>query len=272
MPPRSTGTGLEGLDTVIVSAGVQDTREGESFDSTAPHTMLEKSFGYLRTAPKWERTVLVGGLLSLFSFLIVPAFALMGYLLRVLRVTMRGDGERPPVFDDWGELTVDGLKGYLVVLAYGLLPGVAFLVTAAVGVAGFSSGSDVGAVTGSLAVLSGGLVTLVLTVAVAYVLPAAILNYAETDSLSDGFAFGEISTILTHRTYATAFVYVLGVFLGFALVAGVLNAVPVLGAIASAFLGFYVAVVAASIYGTAYAEMNAIEIVDGTDADERAVV
>ena len=234
--------------------------------------MIQQSFDYLRTSDGWERTVLIGGLLSFFSFLLVPAFLVMGYLLRVARATMRGEEVDPPAFDDWGALAVDGLKAFLITLVYGVVPGVIFLATFGLGFAGLASGTDAGAVTGSLVLLAGALVTFVVSLAVAYVVPAALLNYAETNRLGAGFSVGGITPMLTNRTYMTAFAYTFVVFLAVGVLSGLLNAVPLLGAVAAAFVGFYAGVMAAYIYGTAYAEMNPVEVTDGPSVDEQATV
>lgn len=234
--------------------------------------MLSTAFNYLRTGTGWERTVLIGGLLTLFSVLLIPAFVLMGYLLRVFRATMHGDTEHPPVFDDWAKLTVDGLKGYLIVFVYGLVPAIVLGGTFVFGVAGLASGSDAGALTGGLVLLAGGLLATALWLAVLYVLPAALLNYAETGRLGAGFAVGDIAAMLTIRAYMRAFAYVFIVGLGFGIVAALLNVVPVLGAIASAFVAFYVAVMAAYIYGATYAEMHVVETTDGATIDENAAL
>lgn len=234
--------------------------------------MFTTAFEYLRTGTDWERTVLIGGLLTIFSFLLIPAFILMGYLLRVFRATMHGDTEQPPVFDDWKELTVDGLKGYAIAFVYGLLPTLVLGGTFVFGFAGLASGSDAGALTGGIVLLAGGLLTVALWLAVAYVLPAALLNYAETGRLGSGFAVSDITAMLTNRAYMRAFAYALIAGVAFGVVAGLLNIVPVLGAIASAFVGFYVAVTVAYIYGRTYAEMHIVDLVDGNSIDENATI
>ena len=129
--------------------------------------MLSDSLDYLRTGEGWERTVLIGGLLAFFSFLLVPGFLVMGYLLRVVRATMHGEAADPPVFDDWAAMGVDGLKAFLISLVYGFVPGVILVATFGFGFAGLASGSDAGALTGGLVLLVGGLVALVLSLAVA---------------------------------------------------------------------------------------------------------
>lgn len=232
--------------------------------------MISDSLDYLRTGEGWERTALIGGLLAFFSFLLVPGFLVMGYLLRVLRATMHDDEADPPVFDDWMDMGVDGLKASVIALVYGFVPGVILLAAFAFGFAGLASGSDAGALTGGLVLLVGGLVALVLGLAVAYVVPAAVLNYAATDRLGAGFAVGELTPLLVDGKYMTAFAYAFAVSLAVGVVSGLLNAIPLLGAVAAAFLGFYAAVVVAYIYGTAYAEMRAVEVPDEPAVDERA--
>ena len=63
--------------------------------------MLSESIGYLRNSEEWVKTVVVGGLLTFFGFLVVPGVLVVGYLLRVLRARMHGE-EEPPVFVEWG--------------------------------------------------------------------------------------------------------------------------------------------------------------------------
>lgn len=132
-----------------------------------------------------------------------------------------------------------------IALVYGLVPAIVLGGTFVFGVAGLASGSDAGALTGGLVLLVGGLLTVALSLAVTYVLPAVLLNYAETDRLGAGFAVGDITPMLTNQAYMWAFAYVLVAGLGFGIIAGLLNVVPVLGAIASAFVGFYVGVMMA---------------------------
>ncbi|NHN47776.1 DUF4013 domain-containing protein [Halostella sp. JP-L12] len=236
--------------------------------------MFTASLSYLRNTEGWERTAVIGGLLGAFSFLVIPAFAATGYLLRVLRETMRGDDEGAPAFDDWEAMTVDGLKAAVIGLAYAFLPSALFAVAATAGVAGLLSGSDAGAVTGGLVLIASTLVAAVLALASAYVLPAAILNYADKGRIGAGFAAGEVGAMLVSREYATAFGYALVLGIAVGLAGGVLNAVPVLGYVATAFVAFYAAVASAWIFGTAYAEMYPVDVTAGSDGapDERVVV
>src|SRR6056297_2565238 len=201
--------------------------------------MISDSLNYLRNDEDWVKTVLIGGVLSLLSVLIVPTILVAGYLVRVVRATMHGD-EQPPAFDEWGDLAGDGLKAAVIAIVYGFVPtpitgvlvgGAVF--TIVMGDAAGSSGLDA---LGGLGILVGLLVSFVLGLLAAYVIPAAVANFAETDQMGKAFSFGDLRPILTSGKYFTAWVSGFAVIFVGALVAGVLNAIPVLGLIAGGFL------------------------------------
>ncbi|QCJ46635.1 MULTISPECIES: DUF4013 domain-containing protein [Haloprofundus] len=236
--------------------------------------MLTESLSYVRNSDDWAKNVLIGGILSLLGFLVVPTFLVIGYLLRVVRSSMRGD-EEPPAFDEWGEMGVDGLKGFAIALAYGLVPVVLAVVFAVL--AGLTAnGGNVGVVSGLFG-LVGALLVFVTGLAVAYALPAGLANYAETGRMGAAFDTGTLRSTLTSGTYATAWVTAVVVFLAAGLVAGALNFVPVLGTVVGVFVTFYAAVAGYYIIGRAWGEMHPVELSDGelSDgeiSDERAAI
>ena len=222
------------------------------------------------------KTTLIGGVLLFFSFLLVPVVFVYGYTMRVLRNAMHGD-DAVPVFGDWGELGMDGLKAAVVVLVYSFIPGVVFMLIAFVGGGiGAISNSGAGAAASFVVLLGGGLVAFVLGLAAAYVTPAALLNYAEKGSMTAGFAFGDLRPVVTSRTYFNGWIYAFAIGLGVGLVFGVINAIPLLGQLVTfvvgPFVGFYMAVAMAYIFGSTWAEMNPVEIREETVADEPAAV
>ncbi|WP_336023179.1 DUF4013 domain-containing protein [Halobellus salinisoli] len=232
--------------------------------------MIQESLQYLRTdEDRWVRTVLIGGILSLLSALVVPMFLVLGYLVRVVRGTMHDD-DRPPVFDEWGNLLVDGVKAFVVAFVYGLVPGIIAAVVIGGGILSFvvGGGSESGSLIGlgMVGVLLGSLLALVLSLLAAYVIPAAIAAFAETDRMGSAFSVGELRPVLTSGTYATAWVSGIAVLFGAGLIAGVLNAIPILGQIATAFLGFYAAVSAYYLIGHAWGELREVEVAEHDDA------
>ncbi|MFC6614364.1 DUF4013 domain-containing protein [Halopenitus salinus] len=215
---------------------------------------VETAIRYPTESDDVAMIVVIGGLLSLFSFLVVPIFLLSGYLVRVLDRTADGD-DVPPAFEEWGELAITGVKAAVIGFVYALLPAIVGGGVVLLGGVGIGLGGDGPlAGIGVLGVILGGLLWGGLALLVSYLLPAALANFARTESIGAGFDFGTLSTIWTSRPYALAWVTMILVFLIGGLVVGVLNVVPILGTIAGAFVGFYFAVAAYSVIGRAWAD------------------
>jgi hypothetical protein len=68
--------------------------------------MLTEALEFPFESDDWLQTVLIGGVLPLLSFLILPGILVNGYLLRAVRAGVQGD-ETPPKFGDWTDLLVD---------------------------------------------------------------------------------------------------------------------------------------------------------------------
>ncbi|RDZ52006.1 hypothetical protein DEQ92_18450 [Haloferax sp. Atlit-6N] len=224
--------------------------------------MLSESLNYLRNGEDWVKTVLIGGVLGLLSFLIVPTFLVIGYLLRVVRATMKGD-EVPPEFDDWGDMAVDGVKGFAIAFVYALVPAIIAGVFGFAGIVGAAAGgSDAAGALGGIVALVGLLLAFVLGLLAAYLIPAALSNYAETDRMGAAFDFGTLRPILTSGKYATAWLTAFAVLFASSIVVGVLNVIPLLGFVVGAFVTFYAAVAAYYIIGKTWGELHDIEMMD----------
>lgn len=233
--------------------------------------MISDSLNYLRTSENWVKTVLVGGILTLLGFLVVPAVLVLGYLVRVVRATMRGD-ETVPAFDDWGELGADGLKAAVITLVYGLVPTVVAGLLVGGSVATITAGGNANsgglAALGGVALFVGVLAMFVLGLLAMYVVPAAIANFAETGELGAGFRFGELRPALTSGKYFTAWVSGFAVIVAGSILSGVLNVVPLLGVVLGGFIGFYAAVAAYYLVGRAWGDLRDIEMHEGDETLE----
>jgi hypothetical protein len=215
--------------------------------------MLDKAINYPRNSDDALVTILIGGVLTLFSFLLVPLLPLYGYLMNVLRSGM-DHGEEPPVFDDWGDLFVEGAKVFVISLAYFLVPMIILAVTVGGAVISIIAGNaGAGAALGALAGF--GLATLV-SLVFYYVLPAALANFARSGDIGSAFAFGELRPVLLSGSYAKGWLLALGVIVVAAIVASLLNIVPLLGAIVGVFVTFYAIVAAFYIYGQAFEDAS----------------
>ena len=215
--------------------------------------MLEEAINYPRESEDWVRTVVIGAVLTLFGVLLIPAIAVFGYYMRVMRGTLSGEAE-PPVFDEWGELLTDGLKGFVVTFVYLLVPGIVFGVSVGGLVLAVLFGSgDVGFAS-ALGALAGFLVSGVITLVFWYVVPAAVANVARTGRIGSGFAFGELGPALMSGSYAIPWALSVVVLVGAGVVTGILNVVPLLGFLLAIPVTFYATVVAFRLAATGFRE------------------
>ena len=225
--------------------------------------MFEDSLTYLRDGDDAVRTILVGGLLSVLGFLIVPAVLVQGYVLRVLGRVADGDTD-PPAFDDWGALAVDGVKALVVAAVYAVVP----VVLAVAFVGGGVAVADSAPLVGALAALVGAAIVLVTAAAALYVAPAALVRLARSGRVGAAFEFDALRPVLARREYATGWLMALGVLLAAGLLGSALAAVPVVGWLAAVFVGFYAQVTAAYLYATSYAEASDRGLRTEPDVDE----
>lgn len=232
-------------------------------------TMISESLRYLQNSDKTIETVLIGGILTAMSFLLIPVFIVSGYLVRVLQRTMDGSDE-PPVFEDWESLLVDGLKAFAIALVYGLVPAIIGFVLVGGGIMAALSG-DAGALIGGTSILVGVLLSVVLGLAAWYIIPAATANFAETGRLSDGFDFGTLRPVLLNGTYATGWLMALGVIVLGGIVVSLLSVIPFIGALAGVFVSFYATVTAYYIIGHTWADLRPVETRREGVADEQPV-
>jgi len=114
--------------------------------------------------------------------------------------------------------SVTGLQAVLIGVAYALVPTILGGGVVAIGIGLSGDGSLDGL--GVAAVLVGGLLWTLLSFVVAYLLPAALVNFARTRSLGAGFAFGTLKPIWLSRSYAVAWGTMLLVALLGGIVAG----------------------------------------------------
>lgn len=217
--------------------------------------MLSESINYLKDSENAAMTVLVGGLLTMLSFLIVPAFFVTGYLVRVLDGTADGETE-PPQFDDWGDLLVTGVKAFVVAFAYLIVPVVlaAIFIGGGGGLIAMGGDSTIANAFGALGILVGAILSLVVGLAIWYVFPAALANFAQDREIGSSFAFGEIRPVLRSGKYATGWVLGLVVIAVAGIIGSALAVVPLVGALLALFLSFYAQVMAFYIYGRSYGD------------------
>ncbi len=146
----------------------------------------------------WKKVIILG-VLMIASALILPAFLVMGYGFRALKASIAGFDELPE-FDEWGEMFVDGLKVFVVQIAYMIVP----LIIIFAGVLGsFTMVSpETGVITNPTAftgLLSGTVIIgIILAIILGLIATIAIAHMAYNDSeLGAAFRFSEILDVIS---------------------------------------------------------------------------
>jgi len=121
------------------------------------------------------RTYGIATLLTLGSLLVIPAFFLLGYFVKVIQQSLEGS-EHIPEFKDFTELFVDGLKLTFILLTYFFIP---VLFVSVIDSAGLQSPANIVAI--PLILLS------------FYLLPSAIVNFAREGRITSAFNLKKIS-------------------------------------------------------------------------------
>lgn len=212
--------------------------------------------------------VVLGSVLVLLSLvLVVPGVALAGYAVAVCRSVLAGD-EQPPALGDWRTLSRDGVDVAAITLVYAAPGLVVAALSAAVPVLASMGpgGGGGGMVAALLAVVfgfGGSVVATAYGVAVAYVLPAALVNYARTGTVSAAWDRTTLREVLLDGDYVATWM------------AGTLVAVAAAsigGATAAAMVGFpvllYGLVAATALFTRGSMDALGLEPEDTADTDE----
>lgn len=218
--------------------------------------MLEDGLSY-PVRGDWLGRTIIGGLLGIFSVLLIPGFFVTGYLIRVLETTVSGVDE-PPAFDDWEDLLIRGLVGTGITIIYSVVPSAVFgafgfVLFGLIGVGGGLGGNGGGIIAGfgTIAILLLGLLSIPVMFLIYYMVPAALTNYAIEDEFGAAFDFATIKPILLSSEYLIAVLLpiVVGVLLWFATLFLIITGV---GLLLVPFLQFYGQVAVFRMFGAAY--------------------
>lgn len=202
----------------------------------------------------WIGRIIIGGVLGFLSVLVIPAFLIVGYLVRVLERTIGGD-EVPPEFDEWGDLLMKGVIGTIITIAYTVIPVVAYgvIITVVAGTGG-AIGGDAGALIGAVGLL---LVLAFIPVLflIYYAVPAALSAYAARGELGAAFDVDLLKPALFSTEYLVAVLMPIVVAVVVWIATAVL-AVTVVGLLLVPFVQFYGQVAVFRMFGSAFATVN----------------
>lgn len=208
---------------------------------------FEQTLRYPTQNDAWKRTVLIGGLLIVIGVLIVPLFAVYGYLVRAIRDSLEG-ASTPPIFDDWRSLVVDGAQAWVISVLYLLVPALVAAVTVSGSITALANGSGAATALGTGGLFIGVVVSGALALLSGYLAVVGIVNFAREERFGAAFDTQVIRSVAFDRGYAIPWV----VSVGIAFLAGLIGAIPVVGWILTPFASFYAAVVAANLWATGF--------------------
>lgn len=191
----------------------------------------------------WRRRMLVGGLLVLGWFLIVPLAIVHGYLVRVMR-----EGAGAPLGEDPTALIRDGIAVWAIALVYLAIPLITGAITVGAAVRAIRTGTAEGTLLALTGVLAGGGLTVLWGLCLGYLAIGGIVTYAHRGRLVDAFSPRLLAQFIPSRPFAIAFAVSL-VCLG---VAGIVGAIPLVGWALMPFLFFYALVVSAHLWAQGY--------------------
>lgn len=165
----------------------------------------------------WMNKILIGGLIN-----IVPIvnFIAMGYSLKYFSGLLSTHAKGLPEWEEWGGLFVIGLKAFVVALVY--MIGVVII----------------GALSVVIGKMLGGILALLLFLAVMFLLPVAIVRFVQKEySIGAAFEFEAVYAMAKSNLNDYSIVY--AVIVGAVLLLGVVGSIPVLGWVLAPFAFFY---------------------------------
>lgn len=231
--------------------------------------MQEEGLYYPFEGDDWIERLLIGGVLGIFWFLIVPALALGGYVHRVLEGTL-SDAEEPPAFGDWEAMISDGVEVVLVSLVYALVP---LLVAGAIGSVLITGGGGIESFLEASGIVTALLLILAVTL-VYYLLAPALTNMVREDDVDGAFDYATLSQVWSSGTYLVAALapialVLLAHFLTLAVYVSYVSGAMVIagvGVVVVPIVQFYVHVAIFRMFGIAFETVTAADSTQATPA------
>jgi Protein of unknown function (DUF4013) len=139
--------------------------------------------------------IIILGIFLILSFLIIPGFIYLGYIFKTLKASVNGLDELPE-FGEWSEMFIDGLKVFIVLLIYTIVPLtliivgiwaslIPIIVSYNTGLAELSTISF--GLISSLSIIGG-----ILGIIISFFIPVILTNIAYYGELKYAFKFNEL--------------------------------------------------------------------------------
>jgi hypothetical protein len=162
----------------------------------APGAQMDygKAFSFFFEDKDWLKKMLIGGVFNLLAFVIVGAIINAGYYIRVMRNVRDGLEEVLPDWENIGGFLSDGMAPWGITILYSLPSLVPSLVANVLSSFGEVIKKDTGTAFSALSLCCS--CVSFLGYAFLILAPAALVNYARTESFGAAFRFGELFRII----------------------------------------------------------------------------
>jgi hypothetical protein len=233
---------------------------------------LRKVFTFPFQDPKWLEKFLIGSLLLLVSFLVLPIFLIYGYFAGLMQMAIEGNELSLPEWDSWEKKFTDGIKLFFVGLIY-TLPFPLFFIVGYMVLFGSAIASDMVEIGGdpsspfwlipsllssfgSIAIFGLGLILVLIA---GLFMPAMIAHVIATDDVSAAFRISEWWGIFKANLsgFVISYLIVLGLFTALNFVSQFLYMTVVLCCILPFIFipaTLYIMVTTSVLFGQAYRE------------------
>ena len=198
-------------------------------------------FAFAFRDPRALSKFVIGSLaVLLIPLLGLGLLALLGFLVRTARGSLRGEEHPMPEWEELGGLLLDGLKALGIVLGYAAGAAALGFALLAIGLFWIAIGESMGSTAVVVAAALGTVVAaffLLLVILLAKVLlPSGLLRLAATGQFGSAFRFGENITLI--RAHPGHYIVLLLTLILFEILADASVLLCVVGAIPGAFWGF----------------------------------
>ena len=139
--------------------------------------------------------ILILGILTILSLLIIPGFLVLGYLFKIIKSSLENSSELPD-FNEWITMFVDGLKLFTVLFIYSIIPAILILLGIWAALLPMLTVPGEGSVLNanlSISLVSGmAIIGIVLQVVISFIIPIALANMVYHNELKAAFRLKEV--------------------------------------------------------------------------------
>jgi hypothetical protein len=206
-----------------------------------------KAFLFVTEDENWIKKIAIGAVLTLFVWLVIPIFFIIGYQVAIMRRVLKKDPEPLPQWEEWGKIFMDGLVLFVAMFVYAL-PVVLLTLCSMVIWLPAATGNEILAGGAILGVVVIGCLVFLFAIALAFIVPALYIQHARNGDFGSMFRVGEVIAI-TRENFVNILIVILVMIVANFLL-GLVTWIPVCGWFVLAPAGnFWILVAVAYLYG-----------------------